>query len=49
VRYLTPEQLDALAATAGLVLTERWQDWRGTPFDDDSDTHVSVYRRGHAG
>jgi SAM-dependent methyltransferase len=44
VRYLTPGQLDALAAEAGLVLSERWQDWRGTPFDDDSDTHVSVYR-----
>jgi SAM-dependent methyltransferase len=47
VRYLTPEQLDALAADAGLVLAERWSDWRGTPFDDDSDTHVSVYRRGY--
>ena len=46
VRYLTPEQLDALAADAGLVLAARWQDWRGTPFDDDSDTHVSVYRPG---
>lgn len=49
VRYLTPEQLDALAADAGLVLSARWQDWRGTPFDDDSDTHVSVYRRGYPG
>jgi hypothetical protein len=45
VRYLTPEQLDALAGAAGLVLSARWQDWRGTPFDDDSDTHVSVYRQ----
>ncbi len=45
VRYLTPEQLDALAADAGLVLEERWQDWRATPFDDDSASHVSVYRR----
>ena len=49
VRYLTPEQLDALAADAGLVLVDRWQDWRGTPFDDDSDTHVSVYRPGRPG
>jgi SAM-dependent methyltransferase len=45
VRYLAPEQLDALAAGAGLALAERWADWRRTPFDDDSDTHVSVYRR----
>ncbi len=49
VRYLTPEQLDALAAEAGLVLAERWSDWRGSPFDDDSDTHVSVYHRGYPG
>jgi SAM-dependent methyltransferase len=49
VRYLTPEQLDALAAEAGLVLAERWSDWRGAPFDDDSDTHVSVYRRRYPG
>ena len=49
VRYLTPEQLDALAAAAGLVLTARHQDWRGTPFDDDSGTHVSVYHRGCPG
>lgn len=45
VRYLTPEQLDALAADAGLALVDRWADWRRTPFDDDCDTHVSVYRR----
>jgi SAM-dependent methyltransferase len=49
VRYLTPEQLDAMAADAGLALGERSQDWRGTPFDDDSDTHVSVYRLGSPG
>ena len=45
VRYLTPAQLDALAAEAGLVLEVRWADWRGTPFDDDSGSHVSLYRR----
>jgi len=44
VRYLTPAQLDAVAAAAGLELRERWTDWRRTPFDDDSDVHVSVYR-----
>jgi SAM-dependent methyltransferase len=44
VRYLTPEQLDAMAADAGLVLAERWADWQRTPFDDDCDSHVSVYR-----
>lgn len=44
IRYLTPEQLDDLAAEAGLVLHQRWADWRGTPFDDESDSHVSTYR-----
>jgi SAM-dependent methyltransferase len=44
IRYVTPDELDAMAADAGLVLDERWQDWRRTPFDDASDTHVSVYR-----
>jgi len=44
VRYLTPTQLDALAAKAGLSLAERWGGWDGRPFDDECDTHVSVYR-----
>ncbi len=44
VRYVTPEQLDAMAADAGLVLAERWSDWRGRPFDEHSDSHVSLYR-----
>ena len=44
VRYLSPDQLDAMAGAVGLALSERWADWRGTPFDDDSDSHVSVYR-----
>lgn len=45
LRYLTPDQLDALAGTAGLERVERWQDWGGTPFTDGSSSHVSVYRR----
>lgn len=44
VRYLTPEQLDRLAADAGLVRAERWGGWDGRVFDDACDTHVSVYR-----
>lgn len=44
VRYLTPAQLDARAADAGLRLAERWGGWDGRPFDDSCDTHVSVYR-----
>ena len=44
IRYLFPAQLDALAGGAGLELTERWSDWRRTPFDAESAMHVSVYR-----
>ena len=45
LRYLSPAQLDAMASAAGLVLTDRFADWRRTPFGDDSQNHVSVYRR----
>lgn len=45
LRYLLPEQLDALATSAGLRLEGRWEDWTRTPFTADSATHVSLYRR----
>ena len=45
IRYLTPLQLDEMAAESGLVLDQRWADWRHAPFDDESDSHVSIYRR----
>ncbi len=41
----TPEQLDAMATAAGLVLDARHADMAGTPFDSESTQHVSVYRR----
>jgi SAM-dependent methyltransferase len=44
VRYLHPGQLDALAAACGLALLDRWGGWDRRPFDDDSNTHVSLYR-----
>ena len=43
IRYLFPDQLDAVAATAGLGLVDRWADWDGHPFTADSPNHVSVY------
>ena len=43
LRWSTPEQLDELAADAGLVLAERWADWAGAPFGPDSAAHVSRY------
>ena len=45
IRYLDPSQLDERAADAGLVLEARWGGWRGEPFGDASDAHVSLYRR----
>jgi SAM-dependent methyltransferase len=44
LHYLHPVELDEIAAEAGLRLERRWAGWRGEPFDDDSDVHVSVYR-----
>jgi SAM-dependent methyltransferase len=43
IRYLFPEQLDAMAADAGLRLLERWSTWGGDPFTPESPNHVSVY------
>ena len=45
LRYVTPEQFDALAAGVGLSLEYRWADWSGTPFGEASASHVSVWRR----
>jgi SAM-dependent methyltransferase len=45
LRWITPEQLDELAAGAGLALAERHADWDGSPFDPATgERHVSVYR-----
>jgi len=38
-----PEQLDHAAEAAGFILVERRSDWNGTPFTDESATHVSIY------
>ncbi|WP_341717534.1 class I SAM-dependent methyltransferase [Micromonospora sp. FIMYZ51] len=46
MRYLWPEQIDELAAKAGLHLAERYADWDRGPFGPDSTSHVSVYRLG---
>ncbi len=46
VRWASPAQLDAMAAAAGLELTERWSGFHGETYDADSERHVSVYRHG---
>ncbi|MEM9513529.1 MAG: class I SAM-dependent methyltransferase [Actinomycetota bacterium] len=45
IRWATPTQLDDMASQAGLRLERRVADMHGAAFDDDSTTHVSVYRR----
>jgi hypothetical protein len=45
IRWSTPEQLDAMAAAAGLALADRWASWSGEPFGPDAAAHVSIYER----
>lgn len=44
IRYLYPEQLDAMAAAAGMARSARWADWDGTDIDPGSARHISIYR-----
>ena len=48
IRPLGPGDLDALARDVGLVVDRRHSGWRGEPFTDEADRHVTVYRR-HSG
>jgi hypothetical protein len=43
-RYVWPAELDLMAQLAGLRLESRDADWAGSPFTEDSGSHVSVYR-----
>lgn len=45
LRYATPDQFDAMAADAGMVLVDRAEDWAGAAFTDESGFHVSTWRR----
>ncbi len=45
IRWSTPAQLDDMAATAGLVVADRWADWHLTPFHADAPAHVTRYVR----
>jgi SAM-dependent methyltransferase len=46
LRYLTPGQLDDLAAGVGLRRRDRWGSWDRQPFSDASPLHVSAYVSG---
>jgi SAM-dependent methyltransferase len=45
MHYRWPEQIDELAAAAGLRLEARYATWQRDPFGPDSTGHVSVYRK----
>ena len=49
LRYVWPSELDLMARLAGLMLLDRWDDWRQSPFSSQSRSHVSVYGRAAAG
>jgi SAM-dependent methyltransferase len=44
-RYVWPAELDLMAQLAGMKLVSRHADWSGSPFDDTSRTHVSVWEK----
>lgn len=44
MHYRWPDQIDGLAAAAGLRLESRYADWDRSRFGPDSPSHVSVYR-----
>ncbi len=44
-RYIWPAECDLMAQMAGLELERRNADWLGNPFTNDSESHVSVWRK----
>ncbi|MBC9712601.1 class I SAM-dependent methyltransferase [Streptomyces sp. TRM66268-LWL] len=44
-RYAWPAELDLMARIAGLALERRVEDWSGAPFGQDSQQHISVWRK----
>ena len=44
-RYIWPAECDLMAQLAGLELEDRFEDWKGTPFTMDSESHVSIWRK----
>ena len=44
-RYASPAEYDLMARIAGLNLVERYADWEGRPFTNESVSHISVWRK----
>ncbi len=45
LRWATPHQLDEMATTVGLSLTDRFADWDRSEFSASAPKHISIYRR----
>ncbi|GIE33884.1 methyltransferase [Actinoplanes italicus] len=45
MRYQWPEQIDAMAAAAGLELEARYANWQREEFGPESTDHITVYRK----
>ena len=43
VRYSSIDEIDAMAAAAGLKCEQRWSDYEQQPFTESSSRHISVY------
>jgi SAM-dependent methyltransferase len=48
-RYVWPSELDLMARLAGLTLRERFENWKGDPFGNESRQHVSVWKKAKEG
>ncbi len=44
-RYVWPSELDLMARLAGLTLRSRWADWNASPFNNESQSHISVWEK----
>jgi SAM-dependent methyltransferase len=44
-RYAWPAEFDLMAQMAGLRLRDRWGDWSGEPFTNESTKHISVWEK----
>jgi SAM-dependent methyltransferase len=44
-RYIWPAECDLMAQLAGMELERRVADWHGAAFTDESESHVSVWRK----
>ena len=44
-RYIWPAECDLMAQLAVMELEQRVADWHGSPFTNDSESHVSVWRK----